>query len=248
MNQYYFITTKEPQEREPNKNYRFLYEHPMFEFIFDKLLFFLIAMGIAIWMNKVEPYIENFNKTLKTNKLLKKQIDNYISEINGILNADRVLFGRFHNGSFWVDGMPWIKLSAYNEIVRNEGISYISNQVQNISVEKLVDELTLLEQHGYLSIVRSNVKVTNCARHLDSIGVGGITELLVKDNKRRCIGIISVQYIDERDLRFISDLSSDSYERLFNLVSQISIAIDKAKKKSREGIFMRTLKRLTGRD
>lgn len=248
MNQHYFITTKEPQEREPNKEYWFPYDHPMFEFIFDKLIFFLIAMGIAIWINKVEPYIENFNKTLKTNKILKKQIDNYISEINGILGADRVLFGRFHNGSFWVDGMPWIKLSVYNEVVKHEGISYIAEQVQEISVEKLVDELTLLEEHGYISILRSNVEVVGCARHLDSIGVGGITQLLVKDRRKRCIGIISAQYLDETKLRFVNDLDSNQYKRLFDLIGQISISIEKAKKESKQGIFMKTLRKLTGRD
>jgi len=247
MKQYNYITTREPSEREPNRDTGFPYEHPMFEFIFEKLVFILIAMGIAIWLNKVEPYIENFNKTLKTNKILKKQIDNYLSEINGILNADRVIFGRFHNGNFWVDGMPWIKLSAYNEVVRHEGISFIADQVKDISVEKLVDELSLLEKHSYISILRSNVSANNCARHLDSIGVGGITQLLVEDKKKRCIGIISVQYLDENDLKFVNDLDTNQYKRLFNLVEQISISIERAKKESKQGVFMKTLRRLTGR-
>lgn len=241
-NEIYIKEVKESEDSQPS-----IFDNPAFQFLVDQGVYLIVILLLTYWLKSVKPRVEDLNKTIDVNRRLKPKIDNILSQLCGILDADRVLLGRFHNGGHWIDGIPWLKMTAYNEILRNEGIGSIKNQVKNISVEDLIMELRSLENYSYLELKRSSKDIDEkCVRHLDDIGIGAITEFLVTDKKDQPLGIISVQYLSENTQKKLDSIDEDQHQRVFQLVSQVAYEIEKAREEAQENAVKRVSKKLLG--
>lgn len=139
MKHIYEIKTR--QEDDKNK----ILENPIFDFIIDKFLLIFLILIIFLWKSYGRAQIENIEKNLLRQKKEREKIRNYLWRILEITNADRVIYGEFHNGEIYSSGDHKLKFSARVE-VKEEGIASIYNTIQDIPGENFDSEIEEFNQ------------------------------------------------------------------------------------------------------
>lgn len=200
------------------------------EFFQDKVLVFFVEnilevsaiIIIFFWKTQVKKQTESLEAKIENMDKQKKDIDVCLVKICQTANADRVLLGRFHNGSVYEDGEHDLSFSATNEYCE-KGFSFVSNKLKNIPAIKLKNEIAKLKHSKYLFVNLDSAQLA-CKEYMLSKNLKQVIELAItKNNKdganRGIIGIISIQFQNENRINSVFNLSKNK-EKLQKIESQ----------------------------
>ena len=162
------------------------------------ILFPLILAAAAYAFQKINKILETKRRHFKFVKMTVRdqQIKEALIELRALLHADRAYVVMFHNGSVYQDGSHDLKKSRTHEVV-GPGVSYESQNYQDIRISLVLDEIELLkaeQQPTYHK--RSDFKDSSFRRMLESQGVAAISRCPLKRGKDT-IGFIGVDCPDD---------------------------------------------------
>ena len=223
-NEYIVVQDESQKYTELNKEYV-----EWFDFLLDKGIFILLFLLVFYWNNNIKPTLSRMTDRIQLNKEVDQTILGILKEIQILTQADRVVYGQFHNGSYWTSGLSRIKFSAYLEC-KNLGISSAKEKVKNVEASLLYTEIELMKNspNGFIFIdINHKDILEGCKLHLYSIGIEACYEFLVTW-KEEIYGIIAIQYINRENYK---NLKEEDYLKLTRLTSNIGFMIEKIKQK-----------------
>lgn len=215
------MQTHEEQPSTPDPPDIKLISDQILSFLIDKAFIFIVFFLFYLWNRYGSNRLKEMRRQIFLTSEIAAVIEDKITEIRADCNADRVLYGQFHNGEMWANGLHFYRFSAINEKVK-PGISEIAGSIKDIPSEILHREVHKLVRDGIIDIEIDNCE-TKCRKHLESIGIRRVVQALITldDNP---VGIVSIQFRDEK-------LEDIDYDNLKKKIDNISYKIYKCKQK-----------------
>lgn len=122
----------------------------LFDYIIDKwgyfgavgcLLFLVVFKEHRLGLyHRVKEFLTGHGKTPdKRTALQASSVKKELIELCTRTSSDRSFIMRFHNGTSFVLSDPQWKVTCSQEVVRNEGISYVADNMNNMLVTKIME-------------------------------------------------------------------------------------------------------------
>jgi len=200
-----------------------------FSFMAEEFTIIIAFILLYLWRAAVRPRMKNISEILDKKQSMSKEINECLSSLRTIVKSDRAILGQFHNGTYWVSGVPWMSITATHEVTA-PGVSPISGDILSIPIERLETELRSLMEKDIL-VIDYYKAPQGCNRYLYSIGCSRIVESLVYSGKGKPIGIVSLQYNWNTKLPNIGD------EQVKELKQTIAVLGSVMVDQSKQGFF-----------
>jgi hypothetical protein len=225
------MRTHEEQPSTPDPPDIKLISDQILGFLLDKAFIFIVFFLFYLWNRYGSDRLKEMRRQIFLTSEIAAVIEDKITEIRADCDADRVLYGQFHNGEMWANGLHFYRFSAINEKVK-PGISQISKSINGIPSEILHREVHKLVKDGIIDIEIDDCE-PKCRRHLESIGIRRVIHALITldDNP---VGIVSIQFRDEK-------LNIIDYDNLRKNIDSISYKIYKCKQKYSKNPIVRLM-------
>lgn len=212
---------------------------PYIDFFIDQFFFVILFLLFFFWQKKVKPSLSKMSDDIFLTKEVDEEIGAVLTRILYVSNAARVVYGQFHNGTYWSSGTSMLKMSAYLE-KRQKGVSTVMSKVKDVSVSLLYKEIDLMQsvekQYVFKDINETEIEV-GCKNHLEEIGVEACYEFLVC-YKKQVYGILAVQYI--RNYQY-KKLNQEQFNEIKDSVDSIGYKIEQIKSKRKDSILKQLL-------
>ena len=201
------------------------------------LAFFVAFISMARQMgNKfreaMSVLIKEDTQQKRLSQLLDREVGGITNKIQAYSDCDRVLLFQFHNGEYYKSGQCRERASVSNEATKNNGISLVESDLQDIPKSRFKRELNLLNRYKLLCVDRKEETITagSSQERLDiswrdclfNIGVVFTYDISVVVNSE-IIGILSIQYLHEGQTE--SEYFEQNYDLIMNLVAQLEATL-----------------------
>lgn len=170
-------------------------------------IFMFLAWKVRSWIVNV-----NWKCSVKTTLGCITQVVERLAEVRAKLDADRAYVFQFHNGNYFVNGSPILRMSCTHESVA-PGVATIREHSQDIMINHVLEAVSFLSDYerGALPKILKTADLPECfyKTALASQGVGvSIHMPLYKDD--RIVGMLGVSFHDEAtpskiDLRIVQN-------------------------------------------
>lgn len=169
-------------------------------------LFINCVILLTLIIKVIQP-LTDIVKPLKV-KLTKKYfkeidfVEDLLEELLLLTKADRVCVGVFHNGQVW-GHFHFMKMTIAYEACKH-GISSIKKLYANVPIEKIKNQLQIVNVDEFSIFNRNDNLEPECVRYLDSQNLKGILSRLLTNKKGEVIAILEAQrlcgYFGKEDL------------------------------------------------
>ena len=229
------IEVKASNEKEDNKNF---WDTNSFTILFGDIFVRIATILLIVWfLNFVRPKLKSVQELVVSNKETDEEIDNLLTKLCQLTKADRVLFGKLHNGSKYASGEHYPLFSARNEICE-KGIGSIKNNIKSIDANLLQDEIIKLKESNFIFSIKDDVE-EDCKNYMIKNNLEQSIDLAIRSKKvnnefgkKVLIGIVSIQFLSISDKNNINNIKNvvNNFEELEKLRLMIEDEIENSRK------------------